>query len=73
MPSKGKKISVSVVVLAIIGIAGFLVLTSPWMWSATHDIPDIESAEGEADIDKRPAHLRRLRLRHLPRYHRPGK
>ncbi|WP_311944448.1 c-type cytochrome [Halomonas piscis] len=51
MPSKGKKISVAVVVLAIIGIAGFLVLTSPWMWSATHDIPDIESAKGEADLD----------------------
>nr|WP_299379827.1 c-type cytochrome [uncultured Halomonas sp.] len=51
MVSKGKKISITVAVVAILGVAGFLVLTSPWTWSLTHSLPPTASSDSPADID----------------------
>ncbi|WP_048305458.1 c-type cytochrome [Halomonas sp. PR-M31] len=51
MASKRKKISITVAVVAILGVAGFLVLTSPWTWSLIHDAPATASNEDQADID----------------------
>lgn len=51
MPSKRKKISIAVAGVAALGVAGFLVLTSPWTWSVTHSLPPAASAESAADID----------------------
>ncbi|WP_027962667.1 c-type cytochrome [Halomonas halodenitrificans] len=51
MPSKRKKISISVAAVAAVGAAGFLVLTSPWTWSLTHSLPPTASTDGPADIE----------------------
>lgn len=51
MPGKRKKISIAVAGAAVLGVGGFLVLTSPWTWSLTHDIPAAKTDESQADID----------------------
>lgn len=51
MPSKRKKISIAVAGAGALGVAGFLVLTSPWTWSMTHSLPAAASADSKADLD----------------------
>ncbi|MGC8119629.1 c-type cytochrome [Marinobacter sp. VGCF2001] len=51
MSNHRKKMTIAVAGVVALGIAGFLVLTSPWTWSLTHSLPPISSADGPADID----------------------
>ena len=51
MPSKRKKISIAIAGVAAVGVAGFLVLTSPWTWSLTHSLPPVASADSPVDLD----------------------
>lgn len=51
MSTKRRKISVAVGAVAAVGVAGFLILTSPWTWSLTHSIPATASVDGPIDIE----------------------
>lgn len=50
MRKKSKKTYILLGSAAAVGLAGFLVLTSPWTWSLTHSIPSINQATGPADL-----------------------
>lgn len=51
MPSKRKKISTAVAAVAALGAVGFVVLTSPWTWSLTHNLPPAADADSTGDIE----------------------
>lgn len=50
MVSKRKKITIAAVGLIALGFAGFFILTSPWLWSATHKLAPAASADGPVDL-----------------------
>jgi len=51
MTSRRKKLSLTALIVVAIGIAGFFILTSPWLWSLTHSIPPVASEDGPIDIE----------------------